>query len=194
MSLLGMGKADRQIRVFVEALELVAVYVVADSSGRCRIGVSSDPKRRASKIEGARLAFTYWCAEHRHAALVVAHCHAEMKRRHILTAASDWCDIHAADAAQLLVIIAGRESVELSTDDSIRQRASSILTRIDASIEAMKQAGKLKQINAGYRHYRLDRERDGKAAINYNLWFAIWKRNLVRSIAKTANQGFRKTT
>jgi hypothetical protein len=184
-----MGKAERHIKLFIESMELSAIWIASDGAGRCRMGVSRDPARRVSKIAGASLAALWWCDDYRHAMLVVAQCQVEMKRRAMLTAAADWFEMQAADAEQQLLIVAEREQVDIQSDNSIRERAIGIVAKIDISLQAMRTAGALKNVNRSYREYRIALEAQGKRALNYNLWFLIWKRNLIRAIAKTANHG-----
>jgi hypothetical protein len=111
-----------RLQSYVNALDLVGVYVAVAPDGRAKIGASSAPATAVKRLSGARLYAVRWCKRDRNARILADECRRTLARRG-LAAVEGWHATDAASALKVIETVCDGLGVHLETDNDLRARA-----------------------------------------------------------------------
>jgi hypothetical protein len=155
------------VEAYVAALPLTAVAVVSSPDGRqCRIetGGTSTP------------AFYF---KPSHAELVLSAIDLD-----------GWTDQSAAAVAALIERTAAAMGAPYQTHGELLQAAEQAVADIVARVDAMRQNGGLKQVNAEYKRYRTQQMAKAERATTYSVFLQRFTETIVRDVAASGRSAF----
>lgn len=175
-----MASTAPLVKVYTDALCGRAVYVHAGLKGRAT-RFSFEPDRKLSLIE------KFWFARPAHAELVVMRCRQDFaavgaKRTH------GWIDLPPAAVVEVVKDVAAALGARWQTEDQIERDAQKVVAEVIASVEAARQNGGLKEVNAEYKRYRQAQIDKREPAIPYSAHIAQFTRLLVVRAAQKSMQ------
>ena len=156
-----MAGRDRLIQCYVSALAAAQIFVSVDARGRLKIG-KAEP-------DVGPVVYVAWC-DPRAVDLVIEIANTK--------------PIGAEDAERVLLRAAEEVGAELHSDAEMKATAGAAVDRAEAEFARLQKSGHLRELNARYRTYRLERNAAGEKAQSYSRF--VWQQRvaLVQKMAQ----------
>jgi hypothetical protein len=156
------------VDVYISALQLTAVAIVASADGRrCRIETDGEI------APGEKIKRQFFFRP----------THADLL---LLTIALDgWTDQQPAAVAALIERTAATLGAPFQTLTELQAEAEQEVDKIIAKVAASNQAGGMKQINAQYKRYRQAQVAKAEKAVPYTKFIERFTASIVRDVAAT---------
>ena len=124
-----------------------------------------------------------WFARPAHAELVALRCHKDFEA---IGAMRDhgWVDLPPYQVADRIESVARMLGAKWQTEAQIQAGAKMVVAEIVARVEAARRGTGLKDINYGYKVYRLEQKAKGEKATSYAGYLNRYKRKLVVAAAQ----------
>ncbi|MBR0693643.1 hypothetical protein [Bradyrhizobium lablabi] len=170
--------------MYIDALKGRAIYVHAAPGGKIsRIGF--EPQRNFE------LAHIFWFAKPSHAELIVMRCCADFEAVGAMqpanVAAGGWIDMRPIDVHEKIKIVADQLGARWRNEAQLKREAENVVAEIIARVESMRRTGRLAEINAKYKAYRLAKVAKGEKAIGYPAYMSRYTQHLVARAAEAAH-------
>jgi hypothetical protein len=150
------GNREYLARIFIGSLDVIELFVIA-TPGRVKIGCGNQARALRDAGEGARVLFLAWC-DPRFSDVI-----ATVAREKV----HDQAD---PDDSERAIGLACQElGAEIQTDAELQASALAAVDRIDGEFMRLLSSGKLKDLNAAYRDYRLKKKRCWRKSTNLQL-------------------------
>jgi hypothetical protein len=157
------------IEAYIAALPLTAVAIVSSADGRrCRIIHTEGEPAPGETIE-RRLYF-----KPSHAELVLSAIKVE-----------GWTDQPSAAVVALIERTAANLGAPFRTSGELQEGAAEAVAEVVERVDAMRQNGALKQVNAQYKRYRQQQMAKAEKATTYAVFLQRWTASIVRDVAMT---------
>jgi hypothetical protein len=164
------------VRVYIDALCGRAVYVHAGLKGQvAHFGL--EPFRKTHMV--AKL----WFARPAHAELVCLRCFQDFRAVGVMRA-HGWVNLPPAEVVDKIKATAAMLGARWQTQGAIERDAQKVVAEVIASVEAARQNGGLKQVNAEYKKYRHAQIEKREPAIPYSAHIAQFTKLLVLRAAQ----------
>jgi hypothetical protein len=165
---------------------LVKVYVDA-LCGRaiCVHGALNDRAAYFGSRTGAVARF--WFARPAHAGLVASRCFQDFHEAGVMRA-DGWIGLPPFDVVGKIDMVARQLGAKWQTEEEIQRDAKMVVAEILARVEAARRGTGLKDVNYGYKVYRLEQKAKGEKAVPYSAHLAKFTRSLVIKVAQESMQ------
>jgi hypothetical protein len=172
---------DYLSRIYISSLDVAQVFVL-ETPGRCKIGCGDPARALRDAGEGAKIAFLAWC-DPRFSDVIATVAREKVR---------DQSD--PEDAERAIGLACQDLGAEIQTDAELKGSALATVDRIDGEFMRLLSGGKLKELNAAYRDYRLKKNAAGEKAQIYNSFVQAEKVKLVQKTAKLVASSRRMST
>ncbi len=174
-----MASKSELARVYIAALDLHLVAVFCRGE---RSRLSIDGRGVSSR---AHCAGEFFFARGDHAQFIGDRCIARLSASKLIRAGG-WIAAKPDYVAALIARAAAELGVRYEAAERIEANVKMAIAHVDTRIEAMRQAGGLAAINAGYKRYRLQQASVAEPAMAYGARLAKFKLGFLQLLAQHA--------
>lgn len=165
------GNREHLARIYIGALDVVEIFVLAMPPGRCKIAYGDPARALRDAGADAKVSFLAW-ADPRFADTIVTVARDKVR---------DQAD--PDDAERAILLACDELGAEIQTDAQLQAAAGAAVDRVDSEFERLLKSGQLRDLNAKYREYRLAKNAAGEKAQRYGAFVQAEKVKLVQKTA-----------
>lgn len=169
------------IAAYREGLGLAAVMLVR---GAAKIRISAPASLGAGALAEGETAHVWWCRRRADAERLAAAAARQWQRRAQRQQESSASPQAVADAAAAIEKAAERLGIRVWPDEEIAAEAVGLIASVEEQLEHLRRGGQLRAVNRSYRTHRMQAAARGEKTPTYAAWFADYKADLVRRLAK----------